>query len=212
MKKENLSKKEMETIRHIRNAMAHGKKTLSLRDLAKLLGYSSPRSANIITDNLVNKGYIKRKSDKSWQILKDLEDNPLRARTIDVPLVGSISCGLPVLAEENIEAYFPISTKLANPNNKYYLLIAKGDSMNKKGINNGNVLLVKSQQIADNGDIVIALIDDSATVKEYYKTNSCVILKPKSTNKDHKPIILHNDFNVQGIVKHVFPKSILRSH
>ncbi len=212
MKRENLSKKEIETVRHIRNAIMHGRKSPSLRELSKVLGYSSPRSANIITDSLINKGYIKRKSDKSWQILKDIEDNPLRVQTVDVPLVGSISCGSPVLAEENIEAYFPISTKLADPNNKYYLLRAKGNSMDKKGINDKDVLLVKSQQTAENGDIIIALIDDSATVKEFHRTKDAIILKPRSTNKNHQPIILHDDFNVQGVVKHIFPESIFRSH
>lgn len=123
--------------------------------------------------------------------------------TIEIPLIGSVSCGLPIFAEENIEAKIPISTKLVKKANDYFLLRASGDSMNKKGINSGDLLLIKQQQVAENGDLVLALIDDDATVKEFINNGNIIILKPHSTNPKHQPIILTSDFRVQGIVENV---------
>lgn len=203
----NLSKKEMEAFKYIRDAVIHGQKTPSLRDLTKLLNYSSPRSAMLITEKLTERGIIRRKDDGDWQILRDPNADLANAQTVKVPLVGSVACGTPILAEENIEAYIPVSTRLAKPGNKYYILRAQGDSMNKKGIDDGDFILVRSQQTADEGDLVVALINDSATVKELHATDNAIVLKPHSTNKDHQPIILHEDFTIQGVVQSVIKLS-----
>lgn len=120
--------------------------------------------------------------------------------TVDVPLVGMVSCGTPLLAEENIEARIPVSTKLAKPPYKYFLLRASGDSMDEAGINNGDLVLVRQQMIAGNGDDVVALIDDEATIKELQISNKAIILKPRSTNKEHQSITLTKDFKIQGVV------------
>ncbi|MBL7132448.1 MAG: helix-turn-helix domain-containing protein [Candidatus Omnitrophica bacterium] len=120
--------------------------------------------------------------------------------TIDVPLVGVVSCGTPLLAEENIEAKIPVSTKLAKPPHKYFLLRASGDSMDEAGINNGDLVLVRQQMVAGSGDNVVALIDDEATIKELQISNKAIILKPRSTNKEHQPITLTKDLKIQGVV------------
>lgn len=198
-----LSKKEIDALRIIRNAVVHGQKSPSLRDLAELLGYSSPRSTSLITEKLSDLGYIKRGDNGGWQILKDFRHNKSSAQTIAVPLVGNVACGTPILAEENIESYISVSTRIAKPGHKYYFLRAQGDSMNKKNIDDGDLILVRSQQVADNGDLVVALIDDSATVKEFNITSSSVILRACSTNNKHQPIILHDDFAVQGVVESI---------
>lgn len=121
-------------------------------------------------------------------------------QTVEVPVVGSAACGMPMLAEENIEQLIPVSKKIAAPPYKYYMLRAKGDSMNQANINDGDLVLVRQQSTARHGDIVVALIDDSATIKEYTSTGSAVVLKPHSDNPVHKPIILMKDFMVQGVV------------
>lgn len=121
-------------------------------------------------------------------------------QTVEVPIVGKVSCGDPIFAIENIESTIPVSTKLARPPYKYFLLKAKGDSMNLANINDGDFVLVRQQQTAQNKDIIVALIDDEATIKEYNLADDKVILKPLSSNPIHKPIILTNDFKVQGIV------------
>lgn len=127
-------------------------------------------------------------------------------QTVEVPVVGKVSCGDPILAIENIESTIPVSTKLARPPYKYFLLKVKGDSMNLANINDGDFVLVRQQQTAQNKDIIVALIDDEATIKEYNLVDDKVILKPISSNPVHKPIILTNDFKVQGIVVSTIPK------
>ncbi|WP_227805409.1 transcriptional repressor LexA [Algibacter lectus] len=123
--------------------------------------------------------------------------------TVEIPLIGSVACGLPIYAEENIEAKISISKTLVKNAGDYFLLRASGDSMNKKGITSGDLLLIKQQQVANHGDLVVALIDDDATVKEFIDNGDTIVLKPHSTNSKHQPIILTTDFRIQGIVEKV---------
>ncbi len=177
------------------------------------LRYRSPRSAAVIYENLVEKGILRRKRDGDFQFIKGVEDDNVRAQTVDVPLLGVVACGVPILAEENVEALIPVSTKLARPPDKYFLLRAKGDSMDlsrpgrdQKGIQEGDLLLIRQQTTARNGDIVVALIDDDATVKEFHAAGETVVLKPRSRNKAHQPIVLTKDFQIQGVVVTAIPK------
>lgn len=203
----NYTNKELEAIRHIRNYLMHHGRLPSVRDLMRKLGYKSPRSAAIILESLIDKGIIEKNSNGNMKLLPDdsLKDNINHAETVDVPLVGSAACGLPIFAEENIEAYIPVSIKLANPLNKYFLLKAKGDSMNDAGISDGDFVLVKQQPDADNGSNVVALIDDEATIKEFHHKGDTIILKPRSRNKKYQPIILTRDFRIQGVVVATIP-------
>jgi len=205
MSEEQLSNKELEALRAIRNSITHRGKMPSVRDLMNNLGYKSPRSAALIIDSLANKGFLKKKSEGSYHMVKGSIEDKERSETIDIPLVGAVRCGIPVLAEENIEAMIPVSIKLAKANDKYFLLRAMGDSMDKKEIHDGDLLLVKKQDAANPGDIVVALIDDEATVKEYRPSNDTIVLVPHSTNSEHKPIILDRDFLIQGVVSAVIP-------
>ena len=170
------------------------------------LGYKSPRSGALIIDSLIKKDFLKRKPDGEIQFLRDSELNEANhERTVNVPFVGRVACGLPILAEENIEAMIPVSTKLAYAGSKYFILRAIGDSMNEADIDDGDFVLVRQQQNANDGDIVVALIDDEATIKEFHRKNGAVILKPKSSNKKHQPIILTSNFEIQGIVVKTIP-------
>lgn len=123
--------------------------------------------------------------------------------TMKIPLLGSVSCGLPIFAEENIEAEIPISIKLLKRNQKYFLLRATGDSMDDAGISDGDLVLIKQQQTAQNGDNVVALIDNEATIKEFHHKGNIIILKPRSKSNKYQPIILTDDFRIQGIVESV---------
>lgn len=196
----NLNSKQIETVRHIRNYLVHSGQSPSVRVLMKALGYKSPRSAAIVINALIEQRIIKRRSDGSLQLLNDLEETSANARTVAVPLVGTVSCGYPILAQENLEAFVPVSKTLAKPGGRYFLLRAKGDSMNAAGINEGDLVLVKQQSNARNGDIVVALIDDEATIKEFFKDGGTITLKPRSHNKVHQPIILSDNFLIQGVV------------
>jgi len=195
-----LSRIELEAVRIIRNSLVHKGSFPTVRELMNELSYKSPRSAAVVIEQLLEKGILKKKADGSMQFRDIEEDETVRAHTVDVPLLGSVACGMPILAEENIDAMIPVSIKLAKPPHKYFFLRAKGDSMNEKGINDGDMVLVKQQVTANNGDVVVALIDDEATVKEFSRQGEMVILKPRSNNKKHSPIILTRDFQIQGIV------------
>jgi len=195
-----VTNKELEAIRKIRNSLMHTGRIPSMRELMLSLGYQSPRSASLIVDKLIKKGVLRRKKDGKLQFIKSLGDDNTRAQTVDVPLVGIVACGAPILAEENVQAKIPVSTKLATPPHRYFLLKTKGDSMDLEGINDGDLVLVRQQTVAQNGDMVVALIDDEATIKEFYKSSEMVVLKPRSRNKMHQPIVLTKDFQIQGVV------------
>lgn len=195
-----ITEKQSQAMRYIRNCIVHSGKSPSVRDVMKALGYKSSYSALLVIDSLIELGYLKKREDKSIQLIKDIKENKHHAQTVNVPLVGTVACGSPILAEENIEGYVPVSTRIAKPGNKYFFLRAEGDSMNNAGIDDGDLLLIKQQFTADENDKVVALIDDGATVKKFYRTDDMVVLKPSSTNKDHQPIFLTNDFQIQGVV------------
>jgi len=195
-----LKPKESEALKSIRNYFMHRGKIPSMRELMASLGYKSPRSATLIIDSLIKKGFLKKRPDGEIQLIRSSENDANHERTVNIPLVGRVACGLPILAEENIEAMLPVSTKLAHPGSRYFFLRAIGDSMNEAGIDDGDFVLVRQQQSANDGDIVVALIDDEATIKEFHRKKSAVILKPRSSNKKHHPIILTSNFEIQGVV------------
>jgi len=200
-----LSNRELEAIRQIRNSLMHRGRMPSVREMMTSLGYRSPRSASVLMKKLMSKRILRRKPNGSYRLVDNLHDDTMRAQTVDIPLVGTVACGTPVLAEENIEGMIPVSTKLAKSPHRYFLLKAEGDSMNEKGINDGDLVLVRQQLTADNGDMIVALVDHEATIKQFYRSGDMIVLKPRSTNKQHKPIILTKDFQVQGLVVTVIP-------
>src|SRR3989338_8025293 len=195
-----ISNKELEAIREIRNSIMRVGRIPSMRELMSSLGYRSPRSASLIIGKLIKKGVLRRKDNGNLQFIKSLGDDKTRAQTVDVPLVGMVSCGAPMLAEENVQAKIPVSTKLAKPPHHYFLLKAKGDSMDQRGIDDGDLVLVRQQTTAQNNDIVVALIDDEATIKEFRIGKETYVLRPRSRNKTHQPIVLTKDFQIQGVV------------
>ena len=156
---DHISLKAREALRHIRNWVMHSSRVPSVRELMSLMDYKSPRSAMLLMEELDQSGYLQKKDDGSYRLLKDLEEVNFTS-TKSIPLVGTVTCGAPILAEENIQAYIPVSTVLISRGSKYFLLKAKGDSMNLAGINEGDMILVRQQPVAENGQNVVALIDD----------------------------------------------------
>ena len=199
-----LSPKESEATRQIRNFLVHEGRTPSVRELMRALKYRSPRSVSLLIESLIDKKVLKKRDDGSLQLIQILGEET--NKTVDVALVGTAACGAPILAEENIEGFFPVSVKLARPPHKYFFLRAKGDSMNKAGINDGDFVLVRQQSTARNGEIVVAVLDDEATIKEFNRAGEAIILKPNSSNSAHNPIILTKDFLIQGVVVTSIPK------
>ena len=208
MSSNELNNKELEALRQIRDFVMHQGRVPSVRELMKALGYRSPRSALIFIRKLVEKGFLEQKAEGKFRLLKDISNSENVAQTVNIPLVGSIACGLPISAEENIEAYVPVSTDIAKKSYKYFFLRASGDSMNMAGISDGDLVLIRQQSTAENGDLVVALIDNEATIKQFFRSKDAVILKPKSSNPIYTPIVLTNNFLVQGVIELTIPNEV----
>lgn len=204
---ENLMDKDKKAYLLIRNRLAHGEESPTLREINVVTGGKSPRSAVLVVNRLIDAGLV-RKSGRKLKLADVAVSQKASVSTVRIPLVGSVACGAPILADENVEAMIPVSTGLAKKGSKYFLLRAAGDSMNKAGINDRDILLVRQQATANNGDKVVALIDDEATVKRFERNRSNVILKPQSTNQDHLPIILTTNCMIQGVVVAVLPPDL----
>tara|TARA_R110001592_G_scaffold88299_10_gene260065 strand:+ start:1960 stop:2589 length:630 start_codon:yes stop_codon:yes gene_type:complete len=147
------------------------------------------------------------KKSKPRPILLNFEQDELfNAQTSKIPILGNVACGAPIFAKENIEDYISVSNNLIKQSNSYFILRASGESMNEAGINDGDLVLIRQQQTANNKDLVVALVDDEATIKEFNKSGNTIVLKPKSNRSKYQPIILTNDFRIQGIVETVISK------
>lgn len=174
-----------------------------LEELRIALDYTQISSVQRHTDALKEKGYI----DKSRGLFL-----PHSSEKIQIPLVGNVACGVPLLATENIEAYIPYDASVIRGGvQDYFFLRAVGDSMNNaniagKTIEDGDFVLIKKQQVASPGSRVVALIGDEATIKKLVPEDGHVRLQPESTNPKNKPILLFEDFSIQGVVSDVIKK------
>lgn len=183
----------------------------SIRELQELGGFASSRSVTQYLDSLETEGYIVRDREaRSIRIVHGKVPRRIHATTTQVPLIGRIAAGTPILATQNIEDYYPVASTLVRGGKPHFLLEVSGDSMDRADINDGDLVLVRHQVSAENGQHVVALIDDSATVKRLRRTNGLVILEPVSSNPKNKPIILDRDFLIQGIVISTIPKNRTR--
>lgn len=189
---------EQEAIRHIRNYLLFHGRVPSVRELKDTMGYKSPRSAALIIEKLIDKGFLKKIHKNKLEL--NIENPLSHEQTIDVPVAGLISCGTPTEAIEALAmGKIPVSVKLAKPPHKHFFLRARGDSMDKIGIENNDLVLVKQIPLAHNGDIIAAVIDGEATLKEFQRISGGIALKPHSKNPEYKTTILSNDFQVQGV-------------
>ena len=201
----NLSDKDKKAFALIRNKIIHYGESPSLREINDVTGGKSPRSASLVIDRLIDAELIKK---IGRQLVLMGVPSSTSISTVEVPLIGAVTCGTPALAEENIQTYIPVSTALAKKGSKYFILRAIGDSMNQAGINSGELLLIRQQDTAQDGEKVVALINDEATVKIFERANGVVVLRPKSSNKTHKPIILTDNCIIQGVVVAVLPEDL----
>jgi repressor LexA len=202
-----LDEKDKKAYSLIRNKLIHEGKRPTLKEINAVTGGKSPRSASLVIDRLIRMRLL-RKVGKTLKLAESQLLNNTSITTINIPLVGSVACGLPILAQENIETYIPISTAFAKEGSRYFLLRACGDSMDEAGINDGDILLVRKQNYADDGKKVVALINDEATVKILDRRAGAVILRPKSSNSTHKPIVVTDNCQIQGEVITVLPSDL----
>ncbi|HHY90165.1 MAG TPA: transcriptional repressor LexA [Clostridiales bacterium] len=181
----------------------------SVREICSAVGLKSTSSVHAHLEKLEKNGYIRRDPTKprAIEILNpDNNNNILQDHTIkevvSIPVVGKVAAGQPILAVENIEDTFPVPVDFLD-NSNYFMLQVKGDSMIQAGILDGDYVLVRQQQSANNGDIVVALLDDEATVKTFYKEKDCIRLQPENPNLSP---IFTKEVIILGKVKGVFRK------
>lgn len=173
----------------------------TVRDICEAVHLKSTSSVHSHLETLEKNGYIRRDPTKPRAIeIIDDNFNLTRREVVNVPLVGRVAAGEPILAVENIDSYFPIPSEFM-PNQESFMLKVKGESMINAGIFDGDNILVKKQEDAKNGDIVVALVEDSATVKTFYKEKDHIRLQPENDSMD--PIIVE-DCSILGKVFGVF--------
>lgn len=180
----------------------------TVREICTALGLSSPSTVHVHLNALESKGYIKRDPLKSRSIalaysIDDeviVDDEPDARNIVDVPLVGDVAAGIPILAEQNITNTISLPTEIVG-DAPSFMLSVRGDSMIEVGINDGDYVVVKEQPVANNGDIVVAIVDDGATVKRFYKERDHIRLQPE--NSSMEPIIV-KECSIAGKVVAVF--------
>ena len=197
-----ISKKQSEILEYIKQEIVSRGFPPAVREICEAVGLKSTSSVHSHLETLEKNGYIRRDPTKP-RAIEILDENfgMLRRDMVNVPMVGRVAAGQPILAEENIEGYFPVPAEFM-PKEPTFMLQVKGESMINAGILNGDHILVKEQKTAENGEKVVALIDDSATVKTYYKENGHYRLQPE--NDYMEPIIVECNLEILGKVIGVF--------
>ena len=213
---EKLTKKQRAVLECIERCIAEKGYGPTVREICADLGLSSPSTVHVHLKSLEEKGYIEKDPLKSRSIIlrQDANGNdvqrgiqsdtavlqPSFSKIINVPLVGNVAAGEPILAEENITETISLPTDIVG-DSASFMLSVRGESMIEAGINDGDFVVVKQQQTANNGDIVVAIIEDGATVKTFYREKDYIRLQPENSTMD--PIITRN-CSIAGKVVAVF--------
>ena len=196
-----ITKKQMEILECIKQAILDKGYPPTVRELCDMVHLKSTSAIHANLEALERNGYIRRDPSKPRAIeIVDESFYMTKTDMVNVPLVGQVAAGMPILASQNIETYYPIPSEFM-PRETAFMLKVKGESMINAGILDGDTVLVKQQNTASNGDMVVALIDNSATVKTFYREDGHIRLQPENDSMD--PIIVP-DCQIIGKVFGVF--------
>lgn len=196
-----ISDKQREILEYIKQEILNKGYPPAVREICEAVHLKSTSSVHSHLETLEKNGYIRRDPTKPRAIeIIDDSFNLTRREMVNVPIIGNVAAGQPLLAVENIENYFPIPAEFM-PNEESFMLKVKGESMINAGILDEDYILVEKRSTASNGEIVVALVDDSATVKTYYKEDGHYRLQPE--NDTMEPIIV-NECSILGKVFGVF--------
>lgn len=196
-----ISKKQQEILEYIKSQILERGFPPAVRDICEAVHLKSTSSVHSHLETLEKNGYIRRDPTKPRAIeILDDSFNFTRREMVNVPIVGRVAAGEPLLAEQNIEEYFPIPMDFM-PNKQTFMLKVKGESMINAGILDGDYVLVEERKTAHNGEMIVALVDDGATVKRFYKEEGIIRLQPE--NDTMEPIIVP-DCTILGKVIGVF--------
>ena len=196
-----ISKKQAEILEYIKEQILEKGYPPAVREICEAVHLKSTSSVHAHLETLEKNGYIRRDPTKPRAIeICDDSFQLVRNEMTSIPIIGTVAAGQPILAAENIEGYFPVPVDMV-PNAETFILKVKGDSMINAGIFSGDQIFVERTNVARNGDMVVALVDDSATVKTFYKEQGHVRLQPENDTMD--PIIV-DDCDILGKVFGVF--------
>ncbi len=196
-----ISTKQREILEYMKSEILNKGYPPAVREICEAVGLKSTSSVHSHLETLEKNGYIRRDPTKPRAIeIVDDNFNLTRREVVNVPIVGKVAAGQPILAVENIDNYFPIPMEYM-PNAETFMLEVKGESMINVGIYDGDRILVQKQSIARNGEIVVALVEDSATVKTFYKEDGYYRLQPEN---DHMDPIIVPEVEILGKVFGVF--------
>lgn len=208
-----INKREKAILKFLEREIATRGYPPSVREIGKAVGLSSTATVHGYISRLEQKGYIKKESQKgrTLRLIKGQKGEEIKTgnkdfytgkEMVEVPVIGKITAGAPILAVENVTDTFPIPLDFVG-NSESFMLTVRGESMIEAGILDGDYILVKKQNSANNGEIVVALIEDEATVKTFYKEKDHIRLQPENSTMD--PIIVP-DCQILGKVSGVFRK------
>lgn len=200
-----ITTKQQEILDYIKSQILNKGYPPAVREICEAVHLKSTSSVHSHLESLEKNGYIRRDPTKPRAIeIVDDSFNLSRREIVNVPVIGTVTAGQPIFATENIEGYFPLLSE-DMPRGETFMLKVKGESMINAGIFDGDQIIVKRQPTAENGDIIVALIDDSATVKTYYKEEGHFRLQPE--NDTMEPIIV-SDLTVLGKVVGLYRRYI----
>lgn len=202
---EDLSQKQIEILLYIKNEIQRQGYPPAVREICKGVGLKSTSTVHGHLEKLEAKGYIRKDPTKPRAIeILDNEDDFLlvKKKTVDIPVVGRVTAGTPILAVENIEDTYPVPIDLVEGHD-FFMLKVQGESMIEAGILDGDLVLVQEQKTAQNGDIVVALLEEEATIKRFFKEKDRIRLQPE--NQFMEPIYSRN-VSILGRVKGLFRK------
>lgn len=201
-KSNELTDKQREILEYMKECILNKGYPPAVREICEAVHLKSTSSVHAHLESLEQKGYI-RKDPTKPRAIEILDDNfnLSRREIVNVPIVGTVTCGEPILAEQNIEDYFPVLPNYLNARGTTFMLKVKGDSMVNVGIYDGDLVMVEEANTARNNDIVVALIEDEATVKRYFKEDGHYRLQPENDYMD--PIIV-NELSILGKVVGLF--------
>ena len=175
-----ITDKQREILEYIKNEILNRGFPPAVREICEAVNLKSTSSVHAHLESLEKNGYIRRDPTKPRAIeIVDYNFNLVRREMVNVPVLGRVAAGEPLLAIENVESYFPIPAEFM-PNAQTFILNVVGESMINAGILDGDKVIVEQTADAQNGDIVVALVDDSATVKRFYKEKDCYRLQPEN--------------------------------
>ena len=185
-----ISKKQSEILEYMKNEILNRGFPPSVREICEAVNLKSTSSVHAHLETLEKNGYIRRDPTKPRAIeIVDDNFNLVRRETVNVPIIGKVAAGEPLLAVENIDGYFPIPAEFM-PKNQAFMLVVHGESMINAGIFDGDYVVVEQQETANNGERIVALVEDSATVKTFYKEDDLIRLQPE--NDTMSPILVDN--------------------